>query len=78
MECVEGKPYSSAVDPDIVILWSGGESGRGKQSISLITPLKKTPAAKMWTSLPIVSQNAMTPYNEDVEGIAEESQWTFC
>lgn len=30
VECVLGNPYSRAADPDIVILWRGGERGRGR------------------------------------------------
>lgn len=32
VECVLGNPYSKAADPDIVILWSGGDKGRGRLS----------------------------------------------
>lgn len=52
VECVDGKPYSKAAEPDIVIRWRGGESGRGRQSKSLMNPLKKTPEAKTCTILP--------------------------
>ena len=47
VECEEGKPYSSAADPDMVSLWRGGESGLGRHSRSLTKPLKNTPAAKI-------------------------------
>ncbi len=46
-ECVEGKPYSSATEPDIVIRCNGGDRGRGNEHISLINPLMKTPSARM-------------------------------
>jgi hypothetical protein len=47
VECVEGNPYSSAAEPDMVIRCSGGDRGRGRQSKSLMKPLKKTPEARM-------------------------------
>lgn len=47
VECVDGKPYSRAADPDMVILVSGGDSGRGKHNRSLTKPLKYTPAARI-------------------------------
>jgi hypothetical protein len=46
-EWVEGKPYSRAAEPDIVIRWSGGDNGRGNDSISFIKPVKKTPEARI-------------------------------
>ena len=51
VECVEGNPYSKAVDPDIVIRCRGGESGLGRHNKSLMNPLKKTPDAKTCTIL---------------------------
>lgn len=30
VECVLGNPYSRAADPDMVILWRGGDNGRGR------------------------------------------------
>jgi len=51
VEWVDGNPYSRAADPDMVILWSGGDRGRGKQSMSLKKPLKKTPEARTWIML---------------------------
>jgi hypothetical protein len=51
VECVEGKPYSSAAEPDIVMRWSGGDNGRGRHSKSLMNPLKKTPEANTCTNL---------------------------
>jgi hypothetical protein len=44
---VEGKPYSKAAEPDMVILWRGGDSGRGKEVMSFIKPVKKTPLARI-------------------------------
>jgi len=46
-ECVEGKPYSRAADPDIVIRCRGGDKGRGRENMSLINPVKKTPVARI-------------------------------
>lgn len=43
---VEGKPYSSAAEPDMVILWRGGDTGRGRQTRSLAKPLNITPHAR--------------------------------
>lgn len=51
VECVEGKPYSSAVEWDIVILFKGGERGLGKHHMSFKKPLKKTPDARTCTML---------------------------
>jgi hypothetical protein len=51
VECVEGKPYSRATEPDMVIRCKGGERGRGSEHMSLMKPVKKTPEARMWTSL---------------------------
>jgi len=51
VECVDGKPYSSLADPDILIRCSGGESGLGKQTKSFTQPLKKTPRASICTNL---------------------------
>lgn len=51
VEWVEGKPYSNAADPDIVIRCRGGESGRGRHNRSLMKPLKKTPVANICTML---------------------------
>lgn len=34
--CVDGNPYSSAADPDIVSRCSGGDKGRGKHKRSLM------------------------------------------
>lgn len=51
VECVEGNPYSSAADPDMVIRWSGGERGRGRHNRSFKKPLQKTPDARMCTNL---------------------------
>lgn len=50
VECVEGNPYSSAALPLMVIRCSGGLSGRGRQSRSLITPLRITPKASMFAN----------------------------
>lgn len=52
LECDEGKPYSRAADPDMVMRASGGDRGRGRHSMSLMKPVKKMPAASMWTILP--------------------------
>ena len=50
-ECVEGNPYSKDTCPDIVILCSGGDSGRGSESISFNTDVRKTPAERICTIL---------------------------
>lgn len=50
-ECVLGKPYSSAVEPDMVIRWRGGLRGLGRQKKSFIIPVKNTPGAKTSTKL---------------------------
>jgi hypothetical protein len=46
VEWVEGKPYSRAVEWDMVILFKGGESGLGKHHMSFRKPLKNTPDAR--------------------------------
>ena len=50
-ECVDGKPYSRAADPDMVIRWRGGDRGRGREKKSLTKPVKKTPVARICTIL---------------------------
>lgn len=34
VECVEGNPYSKATEGDMVNLWTGGDSGRGRHKKS--------------------------------------------
>lgn len=51
VEWVDGNPYSRAAEPDIVIRWRGGESGRGRHSRSLMIPLDITPRARRCTIL---------------------------
>ena len=48
---VDGKPYSKAAYPVMVIRCRGGDKGRGSESMSFIKPVKKTPDARTWTSL---------------------------
>lgn len=60
VECVEGKPYSNAAEGDMVILERGGESGRGRHSISFKKPVRNTPAVRICTILPSISRDA--PY----------------
>ena len=48
VECVLGKPYSRAALPDMVMRCKGGDSGRGRQTRSFITPLRITPKASMF------------------------------
>jgi hypothetical protein len=55
VECDDGKPYSRAADPDMLIRYSGGDNGRGKQTMSLRKPLQKMPAANICTMLESVS-----------------------
>lgn len=38
--CVDGKPYSRAAEPDMVMRCRGGDSGRGRQTRSLAYPLR--------------------------------------
>jgi hypothetical protein len=47
----EGKPYSSAAEPDMEMRASGGDRGLGKQSMSFKKPVPYTPAASMKTVL---------------------------
>lgn len=51
VEWVDGNPYSKAADPDIVMRCRGGDNGRGRHSMSLMYPLKKTPDARVCTIL---------------------------
>lgn len=37
VECVLGNPYSRAADPDILILWRGGDKGRGRLLKELVS-----------------------------------------
>lgn len=57
VECVEGKPYSSAAEADMVILERGGESGRGRHNMSFKKPVRNTPDARICTILPSISRN---------------------
>lgn len=50
-ECVDGKPYSNAAEPDMVILCKGGDNGRGREKKSLRKPVQKTPDASICTIL---------------------------
>ena len=71
VECEEGKPYSKAADPDMVILWRGGESGRGRHKRSLMKPLKNTPAARIWVRLHGVSRGQLTLYGPSIKEVFE-------
>jgi hypothetical protein len=35
----------------MVMRWRGGDRGRGREHMSLMKPVKKTPEARMWTRL---------------------------
>ena len=48
--CVDGKPYSRAALPDMVMRCSGGDTGLGRHTRSLMIPETMTPEAKRLTS----------------------------
>lgn len=51
VECVEGKPYSSAAECDMVIRFKGGDNGLGRHTVSFKKPVKITPDARTCTNL---------------------------
>jgi len=48
---VEGNPYSRTAESDIVIRCRGGDSGRGRENMSLTNPVKNTPQERICTIL---------------------------